>query len=528
MKKSICFIVVTAIVVIVAAVLFLGKSDPVDKADPTTIPTTGMESAATPESMNTLVPTTEPMQKVTPVETPEPAATLTPEPSPTVIVTPTIEPAAEPTEIPAVTVTPTMEPTAIPTVAPTATPTVAPIETPVPTPTNTPVPTVTPTVTPEPTPTAAPTSTPTPTNTPVPTSTPKPTSTPVPTATPKPTATPTPTMTPTPSPSPTPMAALNGSFHDIVITDTRAVEVRFMVKTDNDQVQIECSSSKENVVIASIEEGTKGNYFRLMLVPQGDGEAKVTVNLYSLSESGEKVIFDTKEMSVAVQWNTTPEKTWYSDYVADYPYKQHEWQYGSDILVSVWSQKESGYSHAIMIVDGTGEMWDINKGVEVYGLKGAVPWTDSDQCNYTQSIYEVHINEGITHVEQLGTSDLEVITFPSTLKSIGRDAFTNSKMAEIILPEGLEVIEEWAFSECYKVTKVELPSTLKYIGFGAFDLRAHAESRNKNLLLEVILPASLEYVGYRPFNYRWGINVIVPEGLDYTGFDPDWNTLDDI
>lgn len=372
--------------------------------------------------------------------------------------------------------------------------------------------------------------TPTPTATPAPTATPTATPTPVPTATPtpspKPTVAPEPTAAPTTAP--TPAAVLNGSFHDITITDTRAVEIRFTVRTENDLVQMECSSDKESVVSAEIEEGTRGNYFCLMLTPQGDGEAKVTVNLYGTSESGEKAIYDTKTMSVKVQWNTEPEETWYSKYTKDYPYKQHEWQYGSNIFVSVWAQKESGYSHAIMIVDGTGEMWDTDRSVEEYGNVTNVPWNHSDSCSYSQSIYEVHIAEGITHVEKLGTTKLEVITFPSTLKSIGRNAFTNSKMEEIILPEGLETVERGAFAYCENVTKIVLPSTLKYIGTGAFDLRAHAESRNKNKLLEVTLPAGLEYVGYRPFNYRWGINVIVPEELDSTGFDPDWNTLDDI
>ena len=57
---------------------------------------------------------------------------------------------------------------------------------------------------------------------------------------------------------------------------------------------------------------------------------------------------------------------------------------------------------------------------------------------------------------------------PSSVKEIGSSAFIyNSSLKDVVLPEGLTTIANWAFSNC-KLTKIELPSSVNQIGYGAF------------------------------------------------------------
>lgn len=292
---------------------------------------------------------------------------------------------------------------------------------------------------------------------------------------------------------------------------------------------MEYRSSDESVVTVTVEQ-RKGYYYNssnkeyvfrtlytLILKSQECGTATATLSLYGYDASGNKVIYDTKNCEVTVQ-----AETWYSQYIEEFPCKQHEWQYGDDITVSVWSKEASGYSKTVMIIDGSGEMWGWEKAGEKLGVSS--PWKDPDYCDYVNSIREVHIAEGVTYIEDL-PSRLEVVTFPSTLKTIGEYTFSYCDFTEIILPEGLETIGKYAFLDCMNVTKIELPSTLKYIGNSAFGLSDHPRQLNKSLLKEVVLPEGLEYVGYIPFGYRWGTNVIIPESLDATGFNEYWDWI---
>ena len=226
---------------------------------------------------------------------------------------------------------------------------------------------------------------------------------------------------------------------------------------------------------------------------------------------------------------------WYADIVEEYPYKMHEWQYGDNIYVSIWSMYDENYKgskRAIMIVDGTGEMWTQKEaaalGVYPDGNGNAnYPWKNSKYTKYAQTTYEAYIAEGVTHIEHLGMARLEYVSFPSTLKSVGDSCFDNSKLTEIILPEGVERLERSAFARCNNVTRIELPSTLKYIDSGAFRLAATHVSRNKNLVQEVVIPAGVEYIGYGAFNYRYDLTLIVPETLNTGNFQEEWNVLGD-
>ena len=67
-----------------------------------------------------------------------------------------------------------------------------------------------------------------------------------------------------------------------------------------------------------------------------------------------------------------------------------------------------------------------------------------------------------------GCSSLTNIQLPSSLISIGGNAFYNTKLKQVEIPEGVTTIGNDCFNECYSLTSVQLPSSLLSIGGNAF------------------------------------------------------------
>ena len=68
-----------------------------------------------------------------------------------------------------------------------------------------------------------------------------------------------------------------------------------------------------------------------------------------------------------------------------------------------------------------------------------------------------------------GEDDVEEVQFPATLKKIGESAFKGTNLAQIILPDGLEIIEEEAFANISDhVSTIYIPSTVRKIGDNCF------------------------------------------------------------
>ncbi len=65
-------------------------------------------------------------------------------------------------------------------------------------------------------------------------------------------------------------------------------------------------------------------------------------------------------------------------------------------------------------------------------------------------------------------NNLRRVVFPKNLKFIGAFAFAGCKnLSEVMFAEGIEIIEDWAFISC-NIKSVSLPSSLKSIGENAF------------------------------------------------------------
>lgn len=67
-----------------------------------------------------------------------------------------------------------------------------------------------------------------------------------------------------------------------------------------------------------------------------------------------------------------------------------------------------------------------------------------------------------------GNTNLIDISFPKTLREIGRSAFYDTGLRKLDIPEGVVSIEAYAFSCCKELISVELPASLTYIHEDAF------------------------------------------------------------
>lgn len=128
----------------------------------------------------------------------------------------------------------------------------------------------------------------------------------------------------------------------------------------------------------------------------------------------------------------------------------------------VWS-----YSDGTLTISGEGAMTDF----DIY----SEPWRD-----YMLSIESVEISSGVTSIGDYAFSEytnLKTATMPSTLKSIGENAFYSTGLELADIPEGVEVIKMNSFLSS-AVTKVIIPSTVNTIGFQAF-----SQCNNLNLVI---------------------------------------------
>lgn len=79
--------------------------------------------------------------------------------------------------------------------------------------------------------------------------------------------------------------------------------------------------------------------------------------------------------------------------------------------------------------------------------------TDDERCLIKDGVLEVFAPAGLTSY-----------TVPDNVKEIGASVFSSVGLQSIILPEGLEIIDENAFRLCWGLTSITIPSTVKSIG----------------------------------------------------------------
>ena len=98
---------------------------------------------------------------------------------------------------------------------------------------------------------------------------------------------------------------------------------------------------------------------------------------------------------------------------------------------------------------------------------------ESEQITEPPSIFKYTLNgykATITHID----ADEESILIPSVIDghavtAIGSNAISSKKLKRVVLSEGIETLDWFAFANCPSLASVSIPASITSIGYGAFD-----------------------------------------------------------
>ena len=141
------------------------------------------------------------------------------------------------------------------------------------------------------------------------------------------------------------------------------------------------------------------------------------------------------------------------------------------------------------------------------------------------AIKQLIISEGIINLLEDGSGtckdreNLESVSLPSTLKTIGKSAFSGCiKLSEINLPEGLVSIGDYAFSSCIRLKNINLPESLTSIGRSAF--------HSCRAIEKLVIPDRVTQIGEGAFNLNYDDRIPIygnPDAYIKTYCDADYN-----
>jgi len=150
-----------------------------------------------------------------------------------------------------------------------------------------------------------------------------------------------------------------------------------------------------------------------------------------------------------------------------------------------------------------------------------------------ESVKHVIIEKGITYIADKAFANmpnLETITWNTSVRSIGNEAFKNSGIKEVIIPDSVTSIGEQAFSFCPNLVTVKIGNNIKdiptyafsachdlhnltlgnkvetigYRAFSCIGLSASDGSKQKGALQKVVIPPSVRRIDQQAF----GNNII--------------------
>lgn len=167
-------------------------------------------------------------------------------------------------------------------------------------------------------------------------------------------------------------------------------------------------------------------------------------------------------------------------------------------------------------VDVPRDMFGKCTGLKKVTLKNGVRSIGEDafrDCSSLESvIFENTVLEKISDGAFWGCSALSSIALPDSVTEIERNAFFETGLRNIQLPEKLTLIGGGAFFNCKNLKQVQLPPQLKELGEGAFF--------NCENLTQIQLPAQLNKLGTDAFRNCTSLDKIdIPAGL--TQIEPD-------
>lgn len=172
-------------------------------------------------------------------------------------------------------------------------------------------------------------------------------------------------------------------------------------------------------------------------------------------------------------------------------------------------------------VDVPRDMFGKCTGLKKVTLKNGVRSIGEDafrDCSSLEGvIFENTVLEKISDGAFWGCSALSSIVLPDSVTEIERNAFFETGLRNIQLPEKLTLIGGGAFCNCKNLKQVQLPPQLKELGEGAFF--------NCENLAQIQLPSQLNKLGTDAFRDCTSLDKIdIPAGLTQIGPDTFCNT----
>ena len=179
---------------------------------------------------------------------------------------------------------------------------------------------------------------------------------------------------------------------------------------------------------------------------------------------------------------------------------------------------------------------DILVSLDLSQVTGLTRLEDAGYSNQNNSFYqcgnlrEIVLPDGLEDIGEWafsGCSGLTEITRPSSVRYIGRYAFDEcSILTEITIPSSVTSIGNGAFSHCSRLTKITILSGVTSIGNYAFEKCSG--------LTEITIPSSVRYIGRYAFDKCSGLVITILFGITSIGeyafasSEPGWSNLTSI
>lgn len=107
--------------------------------------------------------------------------------------------------------------------------------------------------------------------------------------------------------------------------------------------------------------------------------------------------------------------------------------------------------------------------------------------------------------------EIKDIIIPNNIKIIGEYAFSCCDFSYMGIPESVHTIEKGAFSGCQNLISIDLPDSITTIGDGAFE--------NCENLKSIKLPKNITYIPHRMFAFCYALSdIILPNTIKDIGY----------
>jgi hypothetical protein len=115
----------------------------------------------------------------------------------------------------------------------------------------------------------------------------------------------------------------------------------------------------------------------------------------------------------------------------------------------------------------------VTAGTNADPVQKRVAAIDSGAFYSVSALRKVTLPEGLEVIGDFAfafCAQLETVVLPASLTTIGKGAFQGSAINALNIPEnsGLTAISDWAFAECTNITEINIPGCIKTIGQSAF------------------------------------------------------------